>query len=172
MIGHLGTRVSALLDGRLSAQDEERAWAHVHACHPCRDSVEREGWVKTHLAQWSTAAPAPSSHGLRESLLACATQPPRYPVEAAPVAVAAGVSQTHRHAVAFGGSVLGVAVMGLVALSAAPANAPQWERRGPTTSIVPASVATNLNGDQRGSGGVPATSATWGLRSGHDKMEP
>ena len=50
MIGHLGPRVSALLDGQLSPAEAERAWAHVHACHACRDAVEREGWVKTRLA--------------------------------------------------------------------------------------------------------------------------
>ena len=33
MIGHLGTRVSALLDGQLTGADEERAWDHVHSCH-------------------------------------------------------------------------------------------------------------------------------------------
>ncbi|CAA9397826.1 MAG: hypothetical protein AVDCRST_MAG60-1919 [uncultured Nocardioides sp.] len=27
---HLGSRVSALLDGRLPVEEEERAWAHVH----------------------------------------------------------------------------------------------------------------------------------------------
>ena len=50
VIGHLGSRVSALLDGQLSPAEAERAWAHVHACHACRDLVEREGWVKTRLA--------------------------------------------------------------------------------------------------------------------------
>ena len=49
-ITHLGTRVSALLDGQLPAAEAERAWAHVHACHVCRDLVEREGWIKTRLA--------------------------------------------------------------------------------------------------------------------------
>ena len=32
-VGHLGTRVSALLDGQLSPEETERAWAHVHTCH-------------------------------------------------------------------------------------------------------------------------------------------
>ena len=69
MIGHLGDRVSALLDGQLSSAEEERAWAHVHACHQCRDVVEREGWVKTRLAGLSfDAACAPSS--LKGSLMA------------------------------------------------------------------------------------------------------
>ena len=68
MIGHLGDRVSALLDGQLSPAEEERAWAHVHACHQCRDLVEREGWVKTRLAGLSfEASVAPLS--LKGSLL-------------------------------------------------------------------------------------------------------
>ena len=50
MIGHLGTRTSALLDGQLPAAEAERLWAHVHGCHLCRDLVEREGWVKTRLS--------------------------------------------------------------------------------------------------------------------------
>ena len=45
MIGHLGARVSALLDGQLSQAEAEEAWAHVYACHACRDLVEREGYL-------------------------------------------------------------------------------------------------------------------------------
>ena len=48
--------------------DEERAWAHVHSCHPCRDAVEREGWVKTRLATMQFAGAAAPSH-LKGSLL-------------------------------------------------------------------------------------------------------
>ena len=50
MIGHLGTRASALLDGQLPAAEADRLWSHVHGCHLCRDLVEREGWVKTRLS--------------------------------------------------------------------------------------------------------------------------
>ena len=61
-MGHLGDRASALLDGQLAPMEEERAWAHVHTCHQCRDVVEREGWVKTRLAGLSfDTACAPSS---------------------------------------------------------------------------------------------------------------
>ena len=68
VIGHLGPRVSALLDGQLSPADEERAWEHVHSCHQCRDAVEREGWVKTRLATMQYAGSAAPSH-LKGSLL-------------------------------------------------------------------------------------------------------
>ena len=43
VMSHLGSRVSALLDGRLAPEEEERCWSHVHACHACRDLVEQRG---------------------------------------------------------------------------------------------------------------------------------
>ena len=69
VIGHLGARVSALLDGQLSPADEERAWAHVHSCHQCRDAVEREGWVKTRLADLQLAPARTRPSHLKGSLL-------------------------------------------------------------------------------------------------------
>ena len=65
---HLGSRVSALVDGRLGAEEEERCWAHVHACHTCRDLVEHEGWVKTQLARLSYGASQPS-HDFKSALV-------------------------------------------------------------------------------------------------------
>ncbi len=60
--GHLGSSVSALVDGQLDDQETERAWQHVHQCLPCARLVEHEGWVKRHLAQIAGAprADAPS----------------------------------------------------------------------------------------------------------------
>ncbi len=49
--GHLGSTVSALLDGQLDPDSTERAWQHVLQCPPCRRLVENEGWVKRQLAQ-------------------------------------------------------------------------------------------------------------------------
>jgi hypothetical protein len=49
--GHLGSSVSALLDGQLDGESTERAWRHVLHCPPCRRLVENEGWVKRQLAQ-------------------------------------------------------------------------------------------------------------------------
>lgn len=140
--GHLGSRVTALLDGRLPAAEEERAWEHVHRCHPCRDAVEREGWVKTRLAELGCAGTTPPS-SLRESLLDASFLDARGAWTPAPAHV-----RTHHHAprirhlVALGGSALGVAVVGVMALGA-PANAPQLDRRGPVTSIVPPAASTN-----------------------------
>lgn len=137
-MGHLGAKVTALLDGRLPAAEEERAWEHVHSCHPCRDAVEREGWVKTRLAQLGhVGTPSPSS--LRDSLLRAefVTAVPVYP-DVLPEEPHPGHEAVRpRHLAALGGSVLGMAVLGVVALGAAPANAPHVDRRGPVTSVVP-----------------------------------
>jgi hypothetical protein len=54
--GHIGSTASALVDGQLDPQDEERAWAHVLGCAGCRRLVEREGWVKQRLAGLSGPA--------------------------------------------------------------------------------------------------------------------
>lgn len=49
--GHLGSTVSALVDGQLDPETTERSWAHVMTCPPCRRLVEREGWVKRQLTE-------------------------------------------------------------------------------------------------------------------------
>jgi hypothetical protein len=122
VIGHLGDRVSALLDGQLSLADEERAWDHVHSCHQCRDAVEREGWVKTRLAAMQLAGASAPSH-LKGSLLV------RGIVDWSDVSghpVVAEVSGGRRHLgmSGIGGGAVGAAVLGVLALGAAPANAP------------------------------------------------
>ncbi|WP_310529314.1 hypothetical protein [Nocardioides sp.] len=131
---HLGSRVSALLDGRLPAAEEERAWAHVHECHPCRDLVEREGWVKTRLAGLSfadrTECEAPDR--LKHSLLAAAgcgsaLTPSQFPT------AALGVRARHRSLIAIGGGAAGAAVVGVLALGAA--GTPQFERRAPISDL-------------------------------------
>ena len=53
--GHLGSTVSALVDGQLDDEAAERAWQHVLHCPPCRRLVEHEGWVKRQLAQIADA---------------------------------------------------------------------------------------------------------------------
>lgn len=51
--GHLGTSVSALVDGQLDQESTERAWQHVEVCPPCRRLVEHEGLLKRRLAQYA-----------------------------------------------------------------------------------------------------------------------
>ncbi len=128
VIGHLGPRVSALLDGQLSATDEERAWDHVHSCHQCRDAVEREGWVKTRLATMQYAGSTAPSH-LKGSLLfqGIATGWADSHADAlvgAGAGAAVGRSRRHLGLTGIGGGAVGAAVMGVLALGASPANAP------------------------------------------------
>lgn len=132
MIGHLGPRVSALLDGQLPAEEAERAWAHVHACHFCRDLVEREGWVKTRLAGLSLAdGPAPDR--LKGSLRG---MPPGDYLAYAVHADAAPRTRRNLGLAALGGSAVGAAVVGVLALGAAPADHPNVDRRAPVTNLV------------------------------------
>jgi hypothetical protein len=126
VIGHLGSRVSALLDGQMSPADEERAWDHVHSCYQCRDAVEREGWVKTRLATMQLAgAPAPShlkgtllGHGLVRGVVGTLDLPEH------PVFAGAAGRRRHLGLGGIGGGAVGAAVMGVLALGASPANAP------------------------------------------------
>jgi hypothetical protein len=127
-IGHLGPRVSALLDGQLSAADEERAWDHVHSCHLCRDAVEREGWVKTRLATMQYAGSDVPSH-LKGSLLFQGiavgwADPHDDALVGAGAAGASARSRRHLGLTGIGGGAVGAAVMGVLALGASPANAP------------------------------------------------
>ena len=127
--GHLGNRVSALLDGQLPADEAERAWAHVHQCHTCRDRVEREGWVKRRLAGLSYDSGASAPDALKGSLLdaSCLTPGDLF------LAV-----DHHRRNVALaavGGSAVGAAVMGVLALGAGPASAPTTDRPLPVVSV-------------------------------------
>ncbi len=57
--GHLGSSVSALVDGQLDQATTERAWDHVLGCSQCRALVEREIWVKNRLALLAGNGPAP-----------------------------------------------------------------------------------------------------------------
>lgn len=55
--GHVGNKVSALVDGQLSEDEAEQIWSHVLVCPPCRRAAEQVGWTKTRV--WSAChAPA------------------------------------------------------------------------------------------------------------------
>lgn len=135
MIGHLGSRISALLDGQLSTEETERAWEHVHMCHACRDQVEREGWIKTRLAGLSFGATAVPDR-LKGSLLGASIGLPPGDVYFALARPPEHRPRRHTGLVAIGGGAVGAAVMGVLALGAAPADAPTFDRRTPVTSIV------------------------------------
>lgn len=125
MIGHLGPRVSALLDGQLSPAETERAWAHVHGCHACRDAVEREGWVKTRLAGLAAADPAAPDR-LKGSLLG-GTPLPSGRLDPGP--------QRRVGLVVLGGSAAGAAVLGLLAFGLGAGDVPDPGRRPPVSDV-------------------------------------
>lgn len=129
--GHLsGARVTELLDEQLSPEDAERAWAHIHGCHECRDRVEREGWVKRRLACLSYDAGRTAPDRLKGSLLGGLPSTPGdlYLLEDHHRRRTAGLA-------AIGGGAVGAAVMGVLALGAAPASAPTTERPSPVSSV-------------------------------------
>jgi hypothetical protein len=134
VIGHLGSRVSALLDGQLPPDEAERAWGHVHSCHACRDLVEREGWVKTRLAGLSFGSTSAPDH-LKGSLLG---RPTGVTPGDAYLALHHTQQSSRRNTglVAIGGGAVGAAVMGVLALGVAPADAPTIDRRAPVTQLV------------------------------------
>jgi hypothetical protein len=143
VIGHLGPRTSALLDGQLSPADEERAWEHVHGCHQCRDAVEREGWVKTRLATMQYAGSTVPSHLKGSLLFAC--------VVGLEDLQGTEATRTRRHLGIAGISsgAVGAAVMGVLALGASPANAPGViERPGPGTGNPFTSISTIVDRDR------------------------
>lgn len=139
-IGHLGSRVSALLDGDLDPVEAERAWAHVHGCHACRDLVEREGWVKRRLARLSDGPHAAPAH-LKGSLLGGPEGPLDLPAGAEPVPARSVVRRTHRRLAVAGGGAVGAALLGsVIALGASPAAAPTTptaDLRGPVDRLSP-----------------------------------
>lgn len=133
-MGHLGTRVSALLDGRLAEADEERCWEHVHLCHPCRDLVEREGWLKTQLAELSWApARARADDSLKSGLLAASLMERLAAESDLP---AESFLSRHRALVLLGTSAAGVAFLGVAVMSGLPGQVGDPGRRAPTTNVV------------------------------------
>ncbi|HET9858503.1 MAG TPA: hypothetical protein VFQ19_01875 [Nocardioidaceae bacterium] len=149
--GHIGSSVSALVDGQLAEADAERAWSHVLTCPPCRRLVEREGWVKRQLA---TMGGNDLPQGLLGSL---------YQLDPAQEAWAA-VDELERKgrgrrraglALAGAGSVsaavFGIATLGGAGLgiSGAPAGAPAASMTGstpssaPTTAVIAPRVASH-----------------------------
>ena len=148
MSAHLGRRVSDLLDGQLPADEADRAWTHIHGCGLCRRAVEREGWVKTQLLNLSMAG-SPAPEHLKGSLLG-SPMTPSYPTDY-------GYEPEQERAwrgtlLTIGGGALGAAVLGIVALGVAPADAPAVDRRAPVTSVgdtVFGPPSTQVSRDQR-----------------------
>ncbi|MDZ5623633.1 anti-sigma factor family protein [Nocardioides bizhenqiangii] len=121
--------MSALLDGQLSQAEAEEAWAHVYACHACRDLVEREGWVKTRLAGLC-GDPGAASPDLKGSLLTL-TPGERFLIDARR---SGGVRRGVGMAV-LGGGALGAAMVGVLVLGFSPGSGPTNDRRPPASRV-------------------------------------
>lgn len=135
--GHLGARASALLDGALTPEETERAWVHVHGCQVCRESVEREAWLKRRLAGLGADPGVAAPDALKGSLLGGPQPAPVDPVDPVGMVFAFDEHRGRRTLAlaALGGGVLGTAVMGLLAFGAAPADAPTFQRHTPVTAV-------------------------------------
>lgn len=133
MIVHIGRRVSALLDGQLSPSETERAWQHVHLCHPCRDLVEREGRIKTQLAGLASERDAAAPSYLKGSLLGeIAAMAPAYP-DVSPAS--AGRSQQRLTLTLVGTSALGLAMLGAFAVTVPLSQFSTGDRRLPVSDL-------------------------------------
>lgn len=134
MIGHLGHKVSPLVDGQLPPAEAERWWSHVHTCAHCRSLVEHEGWVKTRLAGLALSGPQPTAPGHLHGRLCDPAAAAHSRPDPVPVRDPGRRRAVTAAAVVSAGSV-GAAVVGVLAL-ALPAGSPVLDRRGPTTSLV------------------------------------
>jgi anti-sigma factor RsiW len=76
---HLGSQVSALLDGQLPPEQAERAWRHVAACESCACAVHREGWVKQRLSRLADSTPPAGLTALLAGLPVGADDGARWP---------------------------------------------------------------------------------------------
>lgn len=143
MIGHLGARVSALLDGQMPPQEAERAWEHVHACHPCRDLVEREGWIKTRLSGLGApgavgAAPDALKGLLKHDPLGSPWPPSTGSPLAGSPAARRPDDRPRRGALALaalGGGAAGAAVMGVLTFGASAERPAPTPPSAPTVSV-------------------------------------
>lgn len=134
MIGHLGNKVGALVDGQIPHLEAERLWEHVMSCEPCHAAVEREGWVKTRLAGLRHDPRQPEAPNYLHAVL-CEPPPPLGGSSSNfdPARSGAARRRTMTVAVLGAGSV-GAAVVGVLALTV-PTQPPLGDRRGPATSL-------------------------------------
>ncbi len=143
--GHIGTRVSALVDGQLPPVEEERAWSHVLTCPGCRALVEQEGWTKRQLGSLGTAVSSDPPGQLPGRLLGSL-----YAVDAwAEVKAIERRSTRRRTAALVGGGAVGAAVLGLVAVTGADFGV--GGRGEPPTRPAPATIRLDRSPSPAGS---------------------
>jgi len=124
--GHIGSKVSALVDGQLPPSEEERAWSHVLTCPGCRRLVEHEGWTKRQLGTLCGSPVMDPPPQLLGSL---------YAVDAwSAVDEIEKRSRRRRTTVVLvGGGAVGAAVLGLVTVAGGPTSRDVPARPSPAT---------------------------------------
>jgi hypothetical protein len=70
MTHHLGSTISALLDGRLGPAEAARAWAHLDACPRCAQELADARVARGALAEAAATPPPPATAELMARLLA------------------------------------------------------------------------------------------------------
>lgn len=140
--GHLGSSVSALVDGQLDPDAAERAWAHVLECDDCRFLVEREGWVKRRLATMRGDEPPASLVGSLQDL-----DPAAEAWAAVDEIERKGRGRRRAGLVVAGAGSVSAAVFGLASLSGAglgiggaPAGPPATDLTRPSSTRTPITV--------------------------------
>jgi hypothetical protein len=159
MTHHLGSRVSALVDGQLPPEVAERALAHAATCPRCRDAVELERAARRAIGQ----APEPEPSGdLTARLLALATSLPP-PGRGLPAMVGPRAAPLRRRAgswaLLLSGTAAAAAVGGLYVLGgpAGPALEPEDLMAAVTPAGGPGGDAggDGVSGDDAGGDGIP-----------------
>jgi anti-sigma factor RsiW len=150
--GHLGTSVSALVDGQLDVEAAELAWSHALACRECRLRVAQEGRVKTELAALGGNEPPAQLLGRLYSL----DDPDHLTQTWQAWAAVEEIERRHAARRRAGLAVIGAgsvsaAVFGFASLSGAtlgigqPASTPTatLSRPGPTTAVISPAVVVH-----------------------------
>ncbi|WP_148572708.1 anti-sigma factor family protein [Nocardioides caldifontis] len=154
---HLGSTVSAMVDGQLPPAELDRAWRHVLGCASCRAEVEREMWLKQRLA--SLGAPPCPTERITESLSgwqsgergevvtgwSSVVSDYRHPRRGTGVAIGVGAA-----------SVVALMGWGLTAVVGETGSAPAGANVGGSPSARPTPTTFTGPGGSRSSEGLPA----------------
>jgi anti-sigma factor RsiW len=140
--GHIGDNAAALVDGQLSPELAERAWAHVVNCPGCRDVVAYEAWIKRKLntisGQVSVLAPQPSPQLLSALHSVSEIQSETVPGHDAQ-------SKARRGAVFVGAGAAGFLLAGVMAVSATqPMSSPAQSRPASASAWGTTSLAAGV----------------------------
>ncbi|WP_251153254.1 zf-HC2 domain-containing protein [Cellulosimicrobium sp. Marseille-Q4280] len=170
MTSHLGSRLSALVDGQLSPAESERALSHVAGCRRCADELAAARDARRALSAAAHVEPAPD---LTARLLALSAQIPpsdQDPLRRAPTAadpwaqrpvlpagawsgeLRGGMLRRRVAMVVAGGA--GVVAVGLFALGESPVVTPELHRSDPLTVLAQAAPRITAAGTGSVAGGA------------------